>query len=96
MEIIYVRLSKSKEYDEKNFDSLLLGGWEKSLIKRTENILFTISFLSSPIACVACEGTELLKTEIGVDKMGSFINSVELEVCIPIHYGMYSVYLWYV
>ena len=29
-----------------------------------------LHFLSSPIACVACERTELLKTEIAVDKMG--------------------------
>ena len=32
-----------------------------------------VQFLSSPIACVACEKTELLETEIGVDKMGWFI-----------------------
>ena len=30
----------------------------------------SLIFLSSPIACVACERTELLKTEIVLDKMG--------------------------
>ena len=29
-------------------------------------------FLSSPIACEACERTELLKTEIGLAKMDHF------------------------
>ena len=43
------------------------------------NPIYLDGFLSSPIACVACERTELLKTEITVPKWSSFSSWANLE-----------------
>ena len=47
-----------------------------------------IPFLSSPIACVACERTELLKTEITDPKME--------VIFLMSKFSMLLWYLWYV
>ena len=47
----------------------------------TKHLLFQVLFLSSPIACVACERTELLKTEIVVIQNGCHfpLRSIQIE-----------------
>ena len=53
----------------------------------------TIDFLSSPIACVACERTELLKTEIGVTQNGSIFLMGKFSILYGMYtytYGMYT------
>ena len=74
-EIIHLHWMKTRNMIQKHLERL---GWEISgfcllsfcqnerflILYIFEKVVFIFQFLSSPIACVACERTELLKTEI--------------------------------
>ena len=63
----------SSSEDEDELDELLSSEPINEFLKKGKfiQILNLIKFLSSPIACVACERTKLLRTEIRVTQNGS-------------------------